>query len=68
MNAKKPNSMLNEFVWVRTDDDRMMEEGLVLEMIISVWIWKSRGKEFAGGLQWGTVREMDCEEKQHRQV
>ena len=29
------------------------EERVVLEMVISVWIWKTRAKEFAGGLDIG---------------
>ena len=48
---RKTSSVLNGLVLLRTNDDWKMV--VVLEMVISLWVWKSRAKEFADEIGYG---------------
>lgn len=48
---RKTSLMINVLVWVGTNGD--WKRVVALEMVTSEWIWKSRTKEFADGLDVG---------------
>lgn len=48
---RKTSLMINALVWVGTNGD--WKRVVALEMVTSEWIWKSRTKEFADGLDVG---------------